>query len=161
MKTLKIKLLAMMALVGVLSLAGTAAADHLAKSPGTWKLVSAERHGKALPKDDIENVTVTVTKGEAGALKIVTKQGDKVVTEATAKLAKADGKAEAKHDQFDITYTKGDNKEGSLKGKTIHGVISVDGDTMKVCWHGDEGYPKEFKADKDSHCTLRTFKRVK
>lgn len=161
MKTLKMKLLATMALVGALSLAGTAAADHLAKSPGTWKLVSAERHGKALSKEDIENVTVTVTKADAGALKIVTKQGDKVVTEATAKLAKADGKADAKHDQFDITYTKGDNKDGSLKGKTIHGVISVDGDTMKVCWHGEEGYPKEFKADKDSHCTLRTFKRVK
>ena len=159
---MKMKLFAVMTLVGVLSLAGTAAADHLGKSTGNWKLVSAERHGEPLSKEEIANVTVTVTKSEEGALKIVTKQDDKVVTEATAKLAKGDAKPDAKHDQFDITYAKGSDKDGkSLKGKTLHGVISVDGDTMKVCWHGEEGYPKEFIADKDSHCTLRTFKRVK
>jgi uncharacterized protein (TIGR03067 family) len=142
----------------VLAAAGIAAADHLDKSPGTWKLVSAERDGQALPKEDIENVTVTVTKADGGGLKLVTKQGDKVVTEATAKLAKAGDK----HDQYDITYTKGTNPKGEdLKGKTLHGVISVDGDTMKVCWHGGEGYPKEFTGAKDSHCTLRTLQRVK
>ncbi len=141
----------------VLAAAGTAAADHLKKAPGTWKLVSAERDGKALPKEEIENVTVTITKADGDDLKFVVKQGDKVVTEATAKLHKAGDK----HDEYDITYTKGSNKDGDLKGKTIHGVVTVDGDTMKVCWHGGEGYPKEFTAAKDSHCTLRTFKRVK
>ena len=158
MKTMKMKLLAMMALVGVLSLAGTAAADHLTKCPGTWKLVKAERDGKALPKEDIENVTLTC-KVEGKDLKIVTKHGDKVVTEATAKLHKASDE----HDEYDITYTKGTNKDGDLKGKIIHGLISVDGDTMKVCWHGgkDHPHPKELHGGKDSKCTLRTFERVK
>ena len=161
MKTMKMKLLAVMTMVGVLSLAGTAAADHLTKSTGTWTLVSIERDGKLLPKEDIEKITVTVTKAEADALKIVTKQGDKVVTEATAKLAKADAKTGDKHDQFDITYTKGYNQKKSLEGKTLHGLISVDGDTMKVCWHGGKDYPKEHTGAKDSDCTLRTYKRVK
>lgn len=156
---MKMMLLTALSLGVGLSFVGTAAADHLDKSPGTWKLVTAERDGKPLPKEEFDNnITVTVTKAEAGALKIVTKQGDKVVTEASAKLAKAGDK----HDQYDITYTKGQSFDGkSLEGKTLHGVISVAGDTMKVCWHGMEGYPKEFAAAKDSHCTLRTYKRVK
>ena len=158
MKTMKMKLLALMALVGVLSLAGTAAADHLGKSHGTWKLVSAERHGKPLPKADIENVTLTC-KAEGKDLKIVVKEGDKVVTEATAKLHKEGDK----HDQYDITYTKGSDKDGKdMKGKTVHGIIAVDGDTMKVHWHAEEGHPKDFTVTKDSHSgTLRTYKRVK
>lgn len=142
---------------GVLLIAaGTAVADHLAKCPGAWELVSGERDGKALPKEDIEHVTLTC-KADGDVLKIVVKKHDKVVTEATAKLAKAGDK----HDQYDITYTKGSNKDEDLKGKTIRGVISVDGDTMKVCWHAEEGYPKELTGAKDSHCTLRTYKRVK
>lgn len=149
--------LTIFAVGAVLVAAGTAAADHLKKAPGTWKLVSAERDGKALPKEDFDDdVTVTV-KADGDDLKIAVKKGDKVVTEATAKLAKAGDK----HDQYDITYTKGSDKDGDLKGKTFHGLISVDGETMKLCWHGGEGYPKEFTGAKDSHCTLRTYKRVK
>ena len=158
MKTMKMKLLAAMTLVGVLSLAGTAAADHLTKSPGTWKLVSAERDGKFLPKEDIANVTVTVSKAEGDALKLVVKDGDKVVSEGTAKLHKAGDK----HDQYDMTYTKGSDMDGKdLKGKTLHGLIDVDGDTMKVCWHGGKDHPKELHGAKGSGCTLRTYKRVK
>lgn len=139
-----------------LAAAGTAAAHHLDKCPGTWKLVSAERDGASLPKEDLENVTITC-KADGELLKLVVKKGDKVMTEATAKLAKED----EKHDQYDITYTKGSNKDGDLKGKTIHGIIAVDGDTMKVCWHGGKGHPKELSGGKGSHCTLRTYKRVK
>ena len=158
MKTMKMKLFAVMALVGVLSLAGTAAADHLTKSPGTWKLVSAERDGKALPKEDIEHTTLTVTKGEGDALKIAVKDHDKVVTEGTAKVHKSGDK----HDQYDMTYSKGTDKDGKdLKGKTVHGLIAVDGDTMKVHWHGEKDHPKEFTEGKDYHGTVRTYKRVK
>lgn len=158
MKTMKMKLFAVMALVGVLSLAGTAAADHLTKSPGNWKLVSAERDGKALPKEDIEHTTLTVTKGEGDALKIAVKDHDKVVTEGTAKVHKSGDK----HDQYDMTYSKGTDKDGKdLKGKTVHGLIAVDGDTMKVHWHGEKDHPKEFTEGKDYHGTVRTYKRVK
>lgn len=154
---MKLKLLVVLAMGAGLFLASTALADHLKKAPGTWEMVSGERDGKALPKEDIEHVTLTVT-AEGDALKIVVKKHDKVVTEATAKLAKAGDN----HDQYDITYTKGTNPKGEdLKGKTAHGLISVDGDTMKVCWHGGEGYPKELAAPEGSHCTLRIYKRVK
>ena len=160
MKTMKMKLFAVMALVGVLSLAGTAAADHLAKCHGTWKLVKAERDGNALPKEDIEHVTLTC-KADGDALKIVVKEHDKVVTEGTAKLAKDGGKNE-KHDQYDMTYTKGTDKDGKdMKGKTLHGLISVDGNTLKVCWHGGKDHPKELHGAKGSGCTLRTYERVK
>lgn len=154
---MRMKLLVVMAMGVGLSLASTALADHLAKVPGTWQMVSGERDGKALAKEDVEHVTLTC-KAEGEAIKIVVKKHDKVVTEATAKLAKAGDK----HDEYDITYTKGESSDGKdLKGKTVHGIISVTGDTMKVCWHGGEGYPKEFTGGKDSHCTLRTYKRVK
>ena len=157
MKTMKMKLFAVMALVGVLSLAGTAFADHLTKSPGTWKLVKAERDGKPLPKEDIDNVILT-SKAEGDVLKLVVKKDDKVVTEGTAKLHKAGDK----HDQYDMTYTKGTDKDGKdMKGKTLHGLIEVDGDTMKVCWHGGKDHPKELHGGKGSDCTLRTYERVK
>ncbi|MDX1926182.1 MAG: hypothetical protein SFV81_06680 [Pirellulaceae bacterium] len=80
---MKMKLFAVMALVGVLSLAGTAAADQLPKCHGTWKLVKAERDGNAIPKEDIEHVTLTY-KADGDALKIVVKEHDNVVTEGTA-----------------------------------------------------------------------------
>lgn len=159
---MKTKLIAVVTLVVGLALVGTAFADHLAKCPGTWKLVKAERDGKALPKADIENVTL-ICKAEGKDFKITVKEGDKVVTEGTAKLHKEGGKDD-KHDQYDITYTKGTNKDGDLKGKTVHGLISVDGDTMKVCWSGEKDHhphPKELQGGKDSKCTLRTFERVK
>ena len=140
----------------VLAIGGVAAADHLAKCPGTWKLVSAERDGKALPREDTENITLTC-KADGETLKLVVKKGDKVVTEATAKLVRKGDK----HDQFNVTYIKGFNQKKSLEGKTLHGIIHIEGDTMKVCWGADEGYPKDFTAAKDSGCTVRTYQRVK
>lgn len=142
----------------VLAAAGTAAADHLAGTVGSWKLVKAERDGKALPKEDFDDdITVAVSKGEGGRLKLVVKKGDKVVTEATARLAKKGDR----HDQFDITYAKGFHQKKDLKGKTHRGIIKVDGDTMTLCWHGGEAYPKDFTPAKDAGCTVRTYKRVK
>ncbi|MBX9788101.1 MAG: TIGR03067 domain-containing protein [Pirellulales bacterium] len=141
----------------ILAAAGTAAADHLTKVPGTWEMVSGERDGKPLPKEDVEHVML-ICKAEGNAIRIVVKKHDKVVTEATAKLAKAGDK----HDQYDITYSKGSDAKGeSLKGKTVHGIIAVEGDTLKACWHGEEGFPKEFTGAKGSGCALRTYKRVK
>lgn len=158
MKTMKMKLPAAVALVVGLSFTGTAAAHHLHKCPGTWKLVKAERDGKPLPKEDIENVTLTC-KADGDDLKIVVKKGDKVVTEGTAKLAK-DGDKNEKHDQYDMTYTKGTDKDGKdMKGKIVHGIIAVDGDTMKVHWHGEKEHPKGFTDSK--HGTHRTYERVK
>jgi len=154
---MKMKLLAAVAVAVALCVAGTAAAGHLTQVEGTWKLVSAERDGKPVPKEEFDkDVTVTCTvKGDT--VKIVAKKGDKVTTEATAKLAKKGDK----YDQYDVTYTKGRTNEVDLKGKTLRGIIQVEGDTMKVCWHGAEGYPKEFKTAKESGCASRTYKRVK
>lgn len=141
----------------VVAAAGTAAADHLKNAPGTWKMVSAERDGKPLPKEQFDNDITLTIKPHGDDLHIIVKKGDKVVSESMAKLAKTG----EKHDQYDITYIQGRDKDGELKGKTFRGIISVEGDTMKVCWHGAEGYPKDFSGGKGSGCTLRTLKRIK
>lgn len=142
----------------VLATSGTAAADHLDKCLGKWKLVKAERDGTPLPKEDFDNnITLVCSKGEGDTIKLVVKKGDEVVTEATIKHVK---KGE-KYDQYDITYTKGFHKKESLKGKTHHGIIKVDGDTMTVCWHDGKDYPKDFTPAKDAGCTVRTYQKVK
>lgn len=154
---MKMKLFVALALMAAPGVAGTAAADHLAKCTGTWKLVSAERDGKPVPKKEFDkDVTITCT-AKGHTIKIIAKKGDKVTTEATAKLVKKGDK----FDHYDITYTKGRTNNVDLKGKTLRGIIHVHGDTMKVCWHGGKGYPKEFGTAKESGCAFRTYKRVK
>ncbi|MDX1926181.1 MAG: hypothetical protein SFV81_06675 [Pirellulaceae bacterium] len=61
-----------------------------------------------------------------------------------------------------MTYTKATDKDGKdMKGKTLYGLISLDGNTLKVCLHGGQDHPKELHGTKDSGCTLRTYERVK
>ena len=143
-----------------LAAAGIAAADDLAPQlEGKWKLVKAERNGKLLPEEQFDNdIVLTCSKAEKEGIKIVVKKADKVVSEGTAKHAKSD--EVVKGDHYDMTYTKGTDSDGKdLKGKTLHGLLHVDGDTLMACW--GEKHPKDFKPAKDSNLTCRTYERIK
>jgi len=43
----------------------------------------------------------------------------------------------------------------------VKGILSIDGDTLKLCFTRDGDRPTEFKADADKRVVLITFKRVK
>jgi len=50
---------------------------------------------------------------------------------------------------------------GPNRGEPILGIYKLEADTMTICMAGPgQPRPKEFKAEKGSGCSLRTFKRV-
>jgi len=50
---------------------------------------------------------------------------------------------------------------GPNRGEHIRGIYNLDGDTITICMAGPaQPRPKEFKAEKGSGCSLRTFERV-
>ncbi|MBX9788102.1 MAG: hypothetical protein K2Y37_04245 [Pirellulales bacterium] len=146
------RLYALICAVGLFVTAIGATPDHLDESGGTWKLVKAERDGKPLPKEQFDHdITLIVTRTEGGGIKYVAKKSYNVVTEATVQQHKAGDK----YDQCDVTFSK-----GCSQGKTLRGILGVEGDTMTACWHRGQGYPKEFTGAKDFGCTLRILKRI-
>lgn len=133
--------------------AGRAADDNLAgKLPGAWELVSVERDGQPVSKDEVAHYLVFL-KGDKGELKVLIIKGDEVVAVATIKPtegAKAEKHNGETYTRFDVAYSKGRHK-----GKTLHAGIHMDGDTMKGCWtKPDEG-------GEGASVTVHTFKRVK
>jgi uncharacterized protein (TIGR03067 family) len=46
-------------------------------------------------------------------------------------------------------------------GKTLKGIYSLDGDTLKICVAEKGDRPKEFKADAETKAAVMTFKRDK
>lgn len=129
-----------------------AAGDPVAKLPGAWELVSVERDGQPVSKDEVAHYLVFL-KGDKGELKVLIIKGDEIV--ATATIKPTAGAAAEKHNgdtyiRFDVAYSKGRHK-----GKTLHAGITLDGDTMKGCWtKPDEG-------GEGASLTVHTFKRVK
>jgi uncharacterized protein (TIGR03067 family) len=134
-------------LVGPVILAAEKDKDDKKALQGKWKLVKLERNGKL--------VDVAEKSDDFFHLKIA---GDKMTTEF------ANGSEEG-------TYTLDPNKKPKTidvkpttsedKGKTLMGIYSVEGDTLKLCVaEPGEKRPKEFKAD-PAKVDLFILKRVK
>src|SRR5215467_12354540 len=104
--------------------------DVLKKIQGTWKFVSQEIDGKALPKEEVAKHTITF----AGDKWTVRSEG-KVVQAGTHKFDPTKKPA-----QVDAAVTEGEDK-----GSTMLGIYELKGDTIKVCFDpkGKER-PKEF-----------------
>jgi uncharacterized protein (TIGR03067 family) len=124
---------------------GDATKKDLDAMQGVWQVVSLEIDGKALPEDQFKAFKLTI-KGDKGS-----HPGDDGKTEeATLKLD-----ASKKPKTIDIMPLT-----GSDKGKTIRGIYSLEGDTLKVCAnHNGDARPTEFKGGKD--IVLFTMKREK
>ena len=125
----------------------TSKQDELARLQGTWQLLYAETNGSAAPAKTVRSIRVEI-KGDHHSVYV----GDKPVV----------------HDvSFDIDPTVSPKtsddtiNEGEDKGKQIHGIYQLDGDTLISCVAklGHER-PKEFAADKGSGHTLRVFMKV-
>ena len=125
-----------------------AARDELAGIDGTWQLVYAETDGKSAPAEQVQPVRV-VLKGRSHTVYIGDKQvvhGENFTIDSTATPKTVDD-----------TLSEGPNK-----GKQIHGIYELGGDTLATCVAGlDQERPRRFATTPGSGHTFRVFKRVR
>ncbi len=120
----------------VLALAGTASADEkaLKELEGTYKITTAEKGGKAAPKELIDTASVTI-KGDE--LTISFGVDDK-------KTAKIKVGGDAKLATIDLSPS-----EGAEKGKTFPGIYKLEKGELTLVFTEKTDRPKEFKSDDD------------
>ncbi|HZT81649.1 MAG TPA: TIGR03067 domain-containing protein [Gemmataceae bacterium] len=135
-----------------LLLAAAAAADEEGKGDkdsleGTWSLVSVEINKQPLAMEKLKEARLVV-KGKDYSFKL----GD-MRLELTHKMY-PDRKPKA----MDMTVT-----EGPDKGKTLHAIYKLEGDTLTICRHTllDKPRPTEFATKPDSGLMLIVWKRIK
>jgi uncharacterized protein (TIGR03067 family) len=112
------------------------------KMEGTWTVTAAEKDGKKQAAADVKDKTVKITKD-----KITCLAGEK--TEA-AYTYTVDTTAK----QWTITM-KG--TEGDHKDKTVKGIVTLDGDTLKICFSKpDDDAPTKFETKEGQCCFALT-----
>ncbi len=122
------------------ALVGAAAADEkaaLKELEGTYKIVSAERSGKAAAKELIDTLVVTI-------------KGDELVLSHgpdDKKVSKIKVGGDAKLATIDISPA-----DGPEKGKTFPGVYKLEKGELTLVFTEKEkaDRPKEFKSDDDA-----------
>jgi uncharacterized protein (TIGR03067 family) len=127
---------------------GQAIKDELARIEGTWQLVYAETDGKTAPTEKIRPVRVEI-KGSSHSVYFGDKQ---VVHDVSFTLDPT-----ATPRTIDDTVN-----EGPDKGKQIHGIYELEGDTLASCVaKAGQERPKKFSTTPGSGHTFRVFKRVR
>jgi uncharacterized protein (TIGR03067 family) len=112
-----------------------------------YKYISIIKDGKEVPKEELKDVILTVT-GEKGVIK----KGDKVLSEATAKVDTMKTPW-----TIDLKVTTGEGK-----GKTFKGIMDMEDGKLRVCWGKPDGArPKEFSSKKGSGQVLEVLEEVK
>jgi uncharacterized protein (TIGR03067 family) len=120
--------------------------DELKRFEATWKYVSIEVEGNAVPTERFEDDRL-VLKGKQST---ATAQGNTV--HGTFKIDPS-----VKPKTIDITITDGPGKDNSLKG-----IYELDGDTQKICWAAPgKPRPTEFEAKAKSGRMLQVLEKVK
>jgi uncharacterized protein (TIGR03067 family) len=122
------------------------AKKDLDKLQGEWVIVSAERNGMPVPKENWEGLKRTV-KGEDFTVAM----GDQVVMKGKYKLDPS-----KKPKAIDATGTNHEGQEVSMQG-----IYEFEGDTYKVCF-AEQGKPRptEFKTAENSGHTLTVSKKA-
>jgi uncharacterized protein (TIGR03067 family) len=120
--------------------------DETDKLQGTWKVVSLERDGKAAPDEAIREQDPWIIKG------------DKIVMDEKAK----DGTSTYKVDPAKTPKTI-DVASHDRGVKSVPGIYSVEGDTLKVCLSSpaNKERPTEFSAKEGSKASLYVLERQK
>jgi uncharacterized protein (TIGR03067 family) len=131
-------------------LTASAAQDDLAKKDlegfqGVWKYVSLEHKSKTTPEDELKKF-IPITFKDDKWIQLKDDKGEVL----TVKLDPS-----RKPKAIDLT-----GQSGSYKGKTILGIYTLEGDTLKICanWEGGER-PKAFNVE--GGATLMALKREK
>jgi uncharacterized protein (TIGR03067 family) len=122
--------------------------EELARIQGTWQLVYAETDGKTAPGERIQAVRVEI-KGNSHSVYFGDKQ---VVHDVSFTL-----------DPTTTPRTTDDTiSDGPDKGKEIHGIYELEGDTLASCVAKvGEDRPKKFATTPGSGHTFRVFMRVR
>jgi uncharacterized protein (TIGR03067 family) len=126
-----------------------AAKKELGKLKGTWTLVSAERDGKKLPKDEVKKTKITF-KGDTfvfpDASGIGTSQKGIITVDPSKTPKWMDSKA----------------TNDAAKGELSLGIYEIAGDDYKVCFAPPgKDRPKEFSSKPGSGYILQVWKREK
>jgi uncharacterized protein (TIGR03067 family) len=116
-----------------------------AKLVGTWNVVTEEKDGKQETADNIKDKQVRITRDTITC-------ADKSKQTTMAAKYKLDTSKTPWHVQFTAT-------EGEHKGKTMAGIMQLQGDTLRVCFAKPEkDAPAGFTTKQDQCCF--TLKRA-
>jgi uncharacterized protein (TIGR03067 family) len=141
-----VAMVCLVAAIGRLSAADEDAKKDLKALQGTWKVTKLTFDGKDAPEDVVKKMVCTI-KDDTYTMK----DGDKKES-GTLKL---DPTEKPKTIDFVI-------KEGDDKGKTQHGIYTLDGDNLKICMaKPGKDRPKELSSKEDSGNILVVLKREK
>jgi uncharacterized protein (TIGR03067 family) len=117
------------------------------KLVGTWQITGGKKDGADASKEGIESTKLVVEKEK---MTLKTSIGDFVM--------KYTVDAKTMPVSLDLEITDGPDKDA--KGTKAKGIVSIDGDTVKIAYHPIGGArPKNFDAKKDSGEFSFTMKR--
>jgi uncharacterized protein (TIGR03067 family) len=122
--------------------------SDLAQIQGTWQLVYAETDGKTVPAERVRSTRVVI-KDKSHSVFF----GDQQIAHDVTFVLDSTATPKTTDDTLN---------EGPEKGKKIHGIYQLDGDTLISCVAKvDQKRPTEFATRPASGHTLRVFKRVR
>jgi uncharacterized protein (TIGR03067 family) len=113
---------------------------------GTWKVTAVEKDGKAEASTDVKVKEVKITRDTIACMD----RASKKEMECTYTLDTS-----SKPWRITMKCT-----EGEHKGKTMKGIVRLEGDTLKVC-HAkpDKDAPTSFRTSADQRCMTLTRER--
>lgn len=133
----------MVAVAGLLPAAGAPPKSELDKFQGIWVLDSEEFEGKAVPPDQLSDLSYTV-------------RGDKLLFASGGK----DRSATVKLDPRKTPKTYDLLRYDGLR--SLKGIYTWEGDNIKICSADDQGdRPAEFRTEPGSKNRMRVWKRKK
>ena len=132
-------------LTGVHRLWADDAQAEMERLQGEWKVVSAERGGKATPDEEASQMSL-VFDGNKATLKIGTREEKLIYTLDSKKSPK----------EINLWNREFDNENAKVLG-----IYELDGDSLKMCWGrpGNKDRAKEFKTTKESQEALLVLKK--
>jgi uncharacterized protein (TIGR03067 family) len=116
-------------------------------SDGTWVVVGMEQNGMKLHADDLEKLSMKLTiKGND----YIVAMADKIIDKGTSAVDTT-----KRPNALDIKSEFGPNK-----GKTILGIVEINGDSMKACYDlKDNKRPTTFATKEGTGLVLILYKR--
>jgi uncharacterized protein (TIGR03067 family) len=143
----------LMAMMATLVVAGACAAEKETNANvatqviGTWSCASATINGKPLTENTVKKLHLTITD-----TRYKTQRNDEVLFDSTYRL---DTTKSPVHIRMVGT-------EGDLAGKEAQGIITVTGDTLKICYTmPGKPRPVAFASPTNSEAYLIVWKREK